>query len=183
MRNGRTRLPPLLLAAYLWFPSVAGDRLAAQDGPPASGPGSAEAVVRELYDLVTFPAGTTPDWDRGRALFLPEGVVVLRTARTATTVFSVEGWVQDFVDFIERANVTATGFAERILRTHAVEFGDIAHVWVLYEAEIPGSGRPPQQGVDSFQLVRRDGKWLIASILNEIPTPDRPVPQVLREGG
>jgi hypothetical protein len=101
MRNGRTRLLPLLLAAYLWIPSVAGDRLAAQDGPPASGPGSAEAVVRELYDLVTFPAGATPDWDRGRSLFLPEGVVVLRTTRTATTVFSVEGWVQDFVDFIE----------------------------------------------------------------------------------
>ena len=35
--------------------------------------------------------------------------------------------------------------------------GDIAHVWVLYEAEIPGWGRPAQPGVDSFQLVRRDG--------------------------
>ena len=138
--------------------------------------------MRELYDLVTFPAGTTPDWDRGRALFLPEGVVVLRTGRTETTVFSVEGWVQDFVTFIEDRNVVETGFTERIVRTHAVEFGDIAHVWVLYEAEIPGSGRPAQQGVDSFQLARRNGTWLIASILNEIPTPDRPVPEVL-EGG
>lgn len=145
-------------------------------------PATAEHVVRELYDLVTFPAGTTPDWDRGRALFLPEGVVVLRTGRTETTVFSVEGWIQDFVTFIEGRNVVETGFTERIVRTHAVEFGDIAHVWVLYEAEIPGSGRPAQQGVDSFQLARRDGKWLIASILNEIPTPDRPVPGVLSGG-
>ena len=152
--------------------------------PGAGAPnGSAEDVVKELYDLVTFPSGATPDWDRGRSLFLPEGVVVLRTSRTETTVFSVEGWVQDFVTFIERANVTATGFVERIVRTQAVEFGDIAHVWVLYEAEIPGSGRPAQQGVDSFQLVRRDGAWLIASILNEIPTPNRPIPEVLRDGG
>ena len=120
MRNGRNRLPPLFLSVLVSLSPVGGDRLAAQDEPPGSGTESAEAVVRELYDLVTFPAGTTPDWDRGRSLFLPEGVVVLRTTRTTTTVFSVEGWVQDFVDFIERANVTATGFAERIVRTHAV---------------------------------------------------------------
>jgi hypothetical protein len=157
--------------------------LAAQEEIPGVDPGSAEAVVRELYGLVTFPAGTTPDWDQARALFLPEGVVVLRTTRTETTVFSVEGWVQDFVSFIERADVAATGFVERIVRTHSVEFGDIADVWVLYEAEIPGAGRPPQQGVDSFHLVRREGTWLIASILNEIPAPGRPVPEVLREGG
>ncbi|MGW8268088.1 MAG: hypothetical protein ACWGSQ_17100 [Longimicrobiales bacterium] len=183
MRIGRRLLPRLLLAACFWLPLVVPDPLWAQQETSAPEAGSAEAVVWELYDLVTFPAGAPPDWERGRALFLPEGVVVLRSSRTATTVFSVEGWVQDFISFIERANVSATGFVERIVRTHSVEFGDIAHVWVLYEAEIPGAGRPPQQGVDSFQLVRRDGTWLIASILNEIPTPDRPVPEVLREGG
>ena len=145
--------------------------------------GSAEGVVRELYDLVTFPAGTTPDWDRARALFLPQAVVVLRTSRTETAVFSMEGWVQDFVSFIESRNVASTGFEERIVRTNAVEFGDIAHVWVLYEAQIPGSGRPPQPGVDAVHLVRREGKWLIASIVNEIPTPERPIPEVLRGGG
>jgi len=145
--------------------------------------GSAEAVVRELYDLVTFPAGTTPDWNRARALFLPEAVVVLRSSRTETTVFSVEGWMQDFVSFIEGRNVMSTGFEERIVRTHAIEFGDIAHVWVLYEAQIPGSGRPPQPGVDAMHLVRREGRWLIASIVNEIPTPERPVPEVLRGSG
>ena len=157
--------------------------LVCQDTSASDGSGSAEGVVRELYDLVTFPAGTTPDWDRGRALFVPEGVVILRTGRTATTVFSVEGWVQDFIKFFEDSSLEDTGFTERIVRTHATEFGDIAHVWVLYEAEIPGLNRPPQRGVDSFQLARRNGVWLIASILNEIPTPDRPVPDVLREGG
>ena len=167
------------LSVLLLLPSSA----AGQDPAVASHNNPAEATVQELYDLVTFPAGTTPDWDRARGLFIPEGVVVLRSSRTETTIFSVEGWVQDFVGFIERANVTATGFTERIVRTHAVEFGDIAQVWVLYEAEVPGTGRPPQQGVDSFSLVRRDGVWLIASILNEIPTPARPVPEVLRTGG
>ncbi len=152
--------------------------------PDSQGEGaSADGVVHELYDLVTFPAGTTPDWDQARALFLPSAVVVLRTGREATSVFTLEGWIQDFVSFIEGSNVKETGFTERIIRTHATVFGDIANVWVLYEAEIPGRGRPPQQGVDSFQLVRREGGWKIASITNEIPTPDRPITDVLREVG
>jgi hypothetical protein len=141
---------------------------------------SAEQVIDELYDHVTFDAGTTPDWDAVKELFIDEAVIVLRTSRTDTTVFSLEGWVNDFVQFIERANVEKTGFVEKIVKKKAMVFGDIAHVLVLYEAHIPGSERPPQQGVDSCQLIRKDGRWLIASIVNEIPTPDRPVPDELK---
>jgi hypothetical protein len=144
---------------------------------------SAEAVVRDLYAMVTFPVGTTPDWSEFRALFLPEVVVVLRTSPQATSVFTLEGFIEDWLRFIEGFNIAETGFAERIIRTHSTEFGDIAHIWVLYEAEIPGRGRPPQRGVDSFQLVRRDGQWKIASVLNELPMPGREIPEVLRGGG
>lgn len=140
---------------------------------------TAEAVVRELYELITFEAGTTPDWDAVRDLFIEEAVIVLRTGRDANTVFSVETWVQDFVTFIERSEVVKTGFTEAITRTSATEFGDIANVWVLYEASIPGSQRPAQQGVDNFSLVRRDGRWLIAAITNEVPAVAGPLPDVL----
>jgi hypothetical protein len=145
--------------------------------------GSALAVVHELYELVTFPAGAIPDWDHLRSMFLPESVVVLRTARDATSVFTLEGFVQDWIRFIEDSNVEETGFVERILRTHTTVYGDIAHIWVLYEAEIPGRERPPTQGLDSFQLVRRDGAWRIASVTNEIVLPDRPIPDVFGRGG
>lgn len=143
-------------------------------------PLSAEAVVRALYDLVTFEAGTTPDWDEVRSLFIEEAVVVLRTSPAATTVFSLEGFVNDFVTFIERANVEATGFSEQILQLQGTEFHDMAHYWVLYQASIPGSPRPPQQGVDSFSLIRQDGRWLIASVTNDLPTREHPVPPMLR---
>ncbi len=144
---------------------------------------SAEMAVQNLYQLVTFPAGTTPDWNQVRALFLPEAVVVLRTGRESISVFTLEGFVDDWLRFIAESNVDETGFTERVVRTHATEMGDIAHVWVLYEAETPGWNRPPQPGVDSFQLVRREGRWLIASITNELPNAERPPPEVLRGEG
>lgn len=149
------------------------------DTPPSRQ--TAEEVARELYDLVTFGAGQTPNWDVVRSLFIPEAVIVLRTTRTATQVFTVDGFVQDFINFIERAQVEKTGFEERVVRVVPMEFGEIAHVLILYEAHIPGSPRAPQQGVDSFHLIRREGRWWIASIVNEIPTAERPLPAVLQE--
>jgi hypothetical protein len=141
---------------------------------------SAEGVVKKLYDLVTFDAGTTPDWDAVKSLFINEGVVVLRTSRDSSTVFTVQGFVDDFVNFIERAKVVETGFKEEIKRMKPMVFGDIATVLVLYEASIPGQKRPPQLGVDSFSLIKKDGHWNIVSITNEIPTPGNPIPEELQ---
>jgi hypothetical protein len=144
---------------------------------------SAEAVVRRLYDLVTFPAGETPDWDQVRALFVDEAVVVLRTGRDEMSVFTLDGFIADFVNFIETANVRETGFTERVLALKATTFGDMAHVLVRFDSHIPGSGRPPGEGLDSFELVRRDGHWLVVAIVNERPTAERPLPDALFAGG
>jgi len=161
------------MAAWLLLASAA----AAQDDPAAA---TAEGLVRAVYEWVSSEPGTVPDWQRVRSAFLPQATVVLRASRDSTSVLTLDGFVRDFVDFIERANVRETGFRERVLETETLVFGDIAHVLVLYDAHITGSSRPPQQGVDSFQLIRRAGRWWIVSIVNEIPTADRPIPDVLR---
>lgn len=179
-REGRvsTATAARVIAGLLVFALAVGASAVSAEGPAFD---TAESVVDELYGLVTFDPGTTPDWDRVRNLFIPEAVIVIRTTRTETSVFSLDGFVDDFVSFIDRAKAEQTGFSERILRTKSMVFGDIAHVLVLYEAQIPGSPRGPQQGVDSIQLIRRDGRWWIASIVNEIPATGRPLPTELQD--
>jgi hypothetical protein len=142
----------------------------------------AEAMVRELYAEVTFDTGQVPDWEKVKSMFIPGGVVILRTSRTGNTVFSVDGFVQDFVEFYQKYQLEKSGFTEKIIRLKPLIFKDIAHVWVLYEVSIPDRPMPPQQGVDSFQLVYREGRWWIASIVNEVPDPVNPVPEILQEG-
>lgn len=44
---------------------------------------------------------------------------------------------------------------EKIIKKNPMIFGDIAHVLVLYDASIPESPIPRQQGVDSFQLIKK----------------------------
>lgn len=172
LRRCVRRALPIGLAALLLSSVAVGQEDAAAATP--------EGLVRALYERVSSEPGTIPDWERVRSAFLPQAIVVLRTSRDSTTVFTLDGFVQDFVNFVERANVKTTGFRERVLQTQAMVFGDIAHVLVLYDAHITGSSRPPQQGVDSFQLIRREGRWWIVSIANEIPTAERPIPSQLR---
>ena len=178
MTPARRTLLALLIATAL------ATALAAAGDEPAPG---ADAAVRALYEAVSAPAGTVPNWDRVRSFFVPEAVVVLRTSRTATTVFTLDGFVKDFVDFYETPRKygdqtltpRAHGFTEQVLETRAREFGDVAQVAVLYEARIVGLSRPPTRGVDLWLLARRDGRWRIAAVVNEVVTAEHPLPPEL----
>jgi len=139
-----------------------------------------EQVVDKLYNLVSFDPGQDVNWDHVRSLFIKDAIIVLRTKRDETTIFSLDGFVNDFIQFIERAQAKKTGFTEKIIREKTVIMGDMAHILVLYEAYIPGSTRPPQRGVDSFSLINKDNRWWIVSVTNEIPTLDIPIPEELK---
>jgi hypothetical protein len=145
--------------------------------PPTSTP---EGLVADLYKAVSWKAGEGADWAKVRSLFFPNAVIFLRTSRTASSAFTVEGFIDDFVSFANRDEVKKNGFSERIVATNATVFRDIAQILVLYEAQIPNSPRGPQRGVDSFQLVKADGRWWILGIANDIVTAENPVPPALR---
>lgn len=164
------------LFAVLFYP---GSELSTPGGAIGSAPYTARGVVEQLYELVTFDAGTTPDWIRVRSLFVDEATVVLRTGPDAMTVFDLDGFVDDFVQFIEQSQVKKTGFTERILKITSTEYGDIAHVLVLFDSHINGSEKPPRQGIDSFQLIRESDRWKIISITNDRPSPGNPIPMSL----
>jgi hypothetical protein len=183
MRTLRLFLASMLVLAML--PAAARTQTGA---PPAGGAPAAprdllspEGVVRELYRAVCVAPGDTTDWAAVRELFIPEAVVFLRVSKDASSLFSLEGWIQDFVDFNTKARVTERGFEEKITKMDVMVFRDIAHVLVKYEARILDSPRPPTVGVDSIELIRKDGRWWIAAITNDLPSPEHPLPAPLKD--
>jgi hypothetical protein len=164
----------VLLVLSIGLGSAPAHAQAQSDDPLAT----AEGLVTHVYGLVTFGAGTTPNWDEVRSMFIPEAIIVARDS-DGMKVMSVEGFIDDWLMFIERASVEETGFSEKIIRMKSMVFGDIAQVLVLFESSIPGRDRA-HPGVDSFELVRNDGRWWIVSITNERPGPDRPIPDDLQ---
>lgn len=171
----KQRLPQRAIAFLfqLLFWSILSGGLASST---LAGPNEAEDVVRQVYDLVSFDAGTRPDWQQVRSRFLPEAVITLRTAKDKISVFTLDGFVQDFVDFIDRSKADERGFHERVVQLTGSTYGDVAEYKVVYEAQLQGSQRPPQQGLDIFLLIRTADGWKIAAITNELVSPGVPLP-------
>lgn len=155
--------------------------LSARADTPDTAYQSAEAVVRELYRHVTVEKGHVTDWETVRTLFIPEAVIVLRVSKEGSQTFDVQGWIDDFVAWNNKARVVERGFSETIVRMKPRVFRDIANVFVLYEARITDSDKPPTVGVDSIELIRKDGRWWIAAITNDLVNAEHPIPDELRE--
>jgi len=141
-----------------------------------------ESLITEIYKTVTFTVdGPLPDWEKVRSMFIGDAVIVMRVTLDSMAVFSVKGFIDDFVNFVEKSPAKTVGFTERILNMNPMVFGDIAHILVLYEASITGMKRPPTVGVDSWHLLKRDGRWWITSVANDITTKERPAPNELKD--
>lgn len=138
-------------------------------------------VVEDLYTFVSVKKGEAHNWDKVRNLFIPEANILLRTTRTSSTLFDLDGFIADFVKFVSDYKIINTGFTERIVSKEIFEYGDIAHILVLYEVNIPVEGFKPQLGIDSIQLIRKDGEWKIFSIVNEVPAPGQEIPDRLND--
>jgi hypothetical protein len=141
---------------------------------------SPELLVAELYRSVTFNPGQRPDWEKVRRMFLDSAIVFLRTTRTTTAVFNVDGFIDDFVKFIERTPAKDKGFGERILKMKPYIAGEMATILILYDAQIYGINRPPQQGLDFWQLIKKDNRWWIISITNEVISKTVQIPDELK---
>jgi hypothetical protein len=137
---------------------------------------TAEGLVVAIYDEVSGTSGDTPDWERVRSNFDDNAVIVLRATREETRLMNVDAFIQDFVDFYDRIEPASQGFKETVVSIQALEFGNIAHCLVVYEAAILGSERPPQRGLDSWHLMKRDGRWWVVSVINESESVAGPIP-------
>jgi hypothetical protein len=177
MSTMRSRLLPVIIFAIAM--TAFRFSVCAQPSEKATIFQNPDSLVAAIYSAVTFVPGTTPDWVFVRSMFHKDAVVVLRVTRDSTAIMSVDGFIQDFVDFIVRAKADTSGFQERVLKMRSFVFGNVADILVLYEASLPGSPRGPQKGVDSFHLVRKDRRWWMVSIVNDVVTKDRPVPREL----
>lgn len=132
--------------------------------------GSLDAIMRAVYDVISSPAGQRRDWDRMRSLFtanarlMPLGPRGLRSG-------GVEDYIAASGPLLER-----DGFIEREIARKVEQYGDIAHVFSTYEARRTANGPVFLRGINSFQLVRHQGRWWVVSIMWQAETPQLPIP-------
>ncbi|HYX45782.1 MAG TPA: hypothetical protein VE820_03005 [Sphingomicrobium sp.] len=134
-----------------------------------------DAAIRGLYDVISGPPGQKRDFDRMRSLFAP-GATMKAIGPKGLHGGSVEDYIARDRDILERE-----GFTERELGRRLQVWGGLATAWSSYDGRT-ANGSFHERGINSFELVKIDGKWVIASILWQEQTPDNPLPSDLIKG-
>ena len=151
----------LLLAAAAAAPQV-----------PASDMAGIDAAIRGVYEVISGPPGQKRDFDKMRSLFAP-GATLKATGPKGLRGGTLEDYISRNKDILEQK-----GFTERELGRRTEVWGGLATAWSAYDGRT-ADGSFHERGINSFQLVKIDGKWVVASILWQEETPDNTLPRGL----
>jgi hypothetical protein len=132
-------------------------------------------IISGVYDVISGPAGQKRDFDRMRSLFAANATLKAIGPK-GLRGGSLEDYIGRNGDALERE-----GFTERELGRRIEIWGDLASVWSAYDGRT-ATGSFHERGINSFQLVKVDGKWLLASIIWQEETPERPLPLDMAPG-
>ena len=134
-----------------------------------------DKTVHAVYDVISGPPGQKRDFDRMRSLFAP-GATMKAIGPKGLRGGTVEDYISRNAAILEKEGFTETELGHRVEL-----WGNLATVWSSYDGRT-ASGSFHERGINSFQLVKVDGKWLVASILWQEETPENPLPANLNPG-
>jgi len=133
-----------------------------------------DQAIRGVYEVISGPPGQKRDFDRMRSLFAP-GATLKAIGPKGPRGGSLEDYINRNAEILEK-----DGFTERELGRRVEVWGGLATAWSSYDGRT-ANGSFHERGINSFQLVKVNGKWLVASILWQEETPDNPLPNNLIE--
>jgi len=134
-----------------------------------------DAAIRGVYAVISGPPGQKRDFDKMRSLFAP-GATLKAIGRKGLRGGSLEDYIGRNSAILEKE-----GFTERELGRRVELWGGLATAWSAYDGRT-ANGSFHERGINSFQLVKIDGRWLVASILWQEETPGNPLPANLIKG-
>ena len=138
---------------------------------------SIDEIVQALYETISGPAGVERDWSRFRSLLFP-GARLVRTfvapdGTPRATVMDARAYEDDTADTFRRESFYEAEVARRVER-----FGNIAHVFSVYEARhAPTDAKAFKRGINSVQLFNDGNRWWIVSVLWDNERDDNPIPE------
>ena len=136
---------------------------------------SIDAIVKALYESITFQEGETPNLERSRSLFNPKAPFI-RITPDAVNKMDLDSFLSSFSERIKTGAMKSFYEGEISTKTHA--FGSIAQVFTTYNKGI--NTKDPKsmvRGINSIQLFHDGQRWWISSILWQDETEDNPIPQ------
>jgi len=135
-----------------------------------------EGTIEALYESISGPEGFEIDRETFDPLFA-------ENARLSATYYNQEGeqgvvsWTAgEYVETVW-SGARQRGFFEIESARTVEQFGHVAHVFSTYESRWNEDDEDPfQRGINSIQLLQKEGRWWVVSILWQGESEDTPIP-------
>ena len=136
---------------------------------------SPDAIIKAMYDNISGPAGKR-NWYRERSLFL-EGARLIPIGKRVhkegeLQIMSIDEWIEDAKDYFAEND-----FYELEIMRQISRFGNIVQAFSTYEARKSADGAPFARGINSIQLLKKDGRWWIVTVMWDNESKDNPIPE------
>jgi len=177
-------IPFSVLLVVAWFPRLHDPK----NNPTSkarefeSDTSSIDAVVKALYESLSFPEGKSPDLERLRNIFTQEASFTRVNKDNTVDLMKTEMFIRSFQERMEKGLIKS--FHEFETAQTRQVFGQMAHVFSTYRKGINVSDPEKMgRGINSIQLFYQGGRWRICAILWMDERPDCPIPpEFLRSG-
>ncbi len=148
---------------------------AAQQAPRPGDVETLDGILDAWYDIVSVPAGETPDWARDSTLYLPETRFVILGDGEGEA--PDRATIMDHAQFAEAVGDISAGFFESEIHRVTQRFGNMVHVFSTYEFA-QAEGEPIQgRGINSIQLFFDGTRWWIVGAAWRNETDEHPIPE------
>jgi hypothetical protein len=135
---------------------------------------SLDGIIRAFYQVVSTPAGRSPDQKRDASLHAPGAQIRLSRPKPDggphVLVLTLDELYGQFGGPRQEA------IYEREVHRVTQRFGSIAHVWSTYVTSSAPNGSPIDRGISSIQLYFDGVRWWITGWADEGERAGNPIP-------
>ena len=133
------------------------------------------AIIKAMYEIISGPSGKR-NWYRMRSLFA-DGARMIPTGeringKSGFKVMDVEEWIKEAEVYFTENDFWET---EIVNKSHV--FGNICQTFSTYEARDQKEGQPIARGINSVQLLYREDRWWIVTVMWDNESRENPIPE------
>lgn len=126
---------------------------------------SINTLITAVYDILSGPAGER-NWIKLRFFCLPGATFVSLKEKNTGEIEFFQGTLDDFIKMIDPV-LKQNDYYENEIERNVQTADNIANVFSTFESTLFYKDKTTsnQRGVNSFQLIFKDGRWWIVNIV------------------
>lgn len=135
---------------------------------------SIDGIIKAFYETISGAKGVPRQWSRDRTLYTPD----IRFVAMSEQSGKIRASVMNHTNYVNGSNefFVTEGFTEREINRITRRFGNIAHVFSVYEFTTEDK-KIKGRGINSVELFWDGSRWWISAVSWDEERPNNPIPK------